>query len=409
MKLLHVSDWHLGRLTYGEPRAVDHDAVLAEIVDIAVRERVDLVVHTGDLFDGARPAYTDMERAISTLEALALQAPVVVIAGNHDSPALFQLFDRLLRQRSRIRFVDKPRAPGQGGILDFPMKDGTRARLATLPFVHANRVVDAFEESSRWMTDYADRIRAIAGALGKGLLDGYDGGKDVLLFAAHLFVANSTYSGSERRIHITDSYGSNAEHVPPVSYAAFGHIHKPQLLPGDIGRYAGSPIALDFGEAGEQKSVVLAELSPGRPPDVKVIPLSGGRPLRRVEGTLDEIEQLAPSVGGALCLVTVRTETPTPGLSEEVRKRLPNATLLQVHESCAALKVEVLTRESAEGPEPSLTDLFQTYLSTNGTKGSSVERALSTFSELLTAATEERLPSFAEEELVQKALTETPS
>ena len=69
----------------------------------------------------------------------------------------------------------------------------------------------------------------------------------------------------------------------------------------------------------------------------------------------------------------------------------------------------MLTRESAEGPEPSLSDLFQTYLANNGTKASSVERALSTFSELLTAVTEERSPTFAEEELVQKALGEQAS
>ena len=75
------------------------------------------------------------------------------------------------------------------------------------------------------------------------------------------------------------------ECLPAVSYAAFGHIHKPQKLPGTqvTGRYAGSPIQLDFGETGERKSVVLADLRPGRQANIDIVGLSGGRQLRRLE------------------------------------------------------------------------------------------------------------------------------
>ncbi|MGH9011146.1 MAG: metallophosphoesterase family protein, partial [Acidimicrobiia bacterium] len=78
MKLLHVSDWHLGRATYGEPRAEDHDAVLAEIVAIAAEQRPDVIVHTGDVFDVVRPAYTDLTRGVTVLQELGAIAPVVV-------------------------------------------------------------------------------------------------------------------------------------------------------------------------------------------------------------------------------------------------------------------------------------------------------------------------------------------
>ena len=95
MRLLHVSDWHLGRLTYRCSRAPDHEAVLAEICELARDLRPHLILHTGDVFDGLRPGYAEMTFAIEVLEELAAVAPVVVLAGNHDSPALFRLFDRL--------------------------------------------------------------------------------------------------------------------------------------------------------------------------------------------------------------------------------------------------------------------------------------------------------------------------
>ena len=244
MKLLHVSDWHLGRVTYNEPRAEDHDTTLAEIIALARSERPDLICHTGDLFDHARPAVPDMKRGMTVLQELAAVAPVVVICGNHDSPALFSLFAQVMGPDSRIHLIDKARLPSAGGLLRFDTADGHVLRLAPLPFVHANRMVDAFEDPRQWMAVYADRIHLIESALAKGLTEGFDNSRDIAVFAAHLYVAGARLSYSERPIHISDTYASRLEHLPAVSYAAFGHIHQPQALPGSAltGRYAGSPI-----------------------------------------------------------------------------------------------------------------------------------------------------------------------
>src|SRR5438874_7469775 len=119
MRLLHVSDWHLGRQTYGVSRAADHDKVIGEIIELARTSRPHLIVHSGDLFDGLRPAYTELDRGVSALQELAAIAPVVAVAGNHDSPALFRLFDRLLGPDAPIRFVDRARRPEAGGVLGF--------------------------------------------------------------------------------------------------------------------------------------------------------------------------------------------------------------------------------------------------------------------------------------------------
>lgn len=401
MKLLHVSDWHLGRTLYNASRAEDHEKVLGEIAEIARRERPDLVVHTGDLFESIRPAYEDMDRGIRALYALAEVAPVVVVCGNHDSPALLRLFAKLLGEEHRIQFVDKARAADDGGILTFGSRRGETIRLAALPFIHANRMVQAFERPDTWMVAYADRIKLIQENLWDGLNEGANYATDILLYATHLHVAGATFSRSERPIHITDTYASRVEHVPKVSYAAFGHIHKPQPLPGsENGWYAGSPIPLDFGEAREQKVVVLVEAEPGRPPAIQPIPLSGGRPLRKLEGALDDLRAAAPGVGKALCLVTVHTESPVPDLSEKVRDLLPEATLLEVVESCSARKAVALRKEDAQAAEPTFEELFREYLAETGTKGAPVDRVVSAFSALLAAVEHEEPARFPEEALL---------
>lgn len=383
MKLLHTSDWHLGRVTYNQSRAPDHDAVLAEIIGLAQQERPDLVIHSGDLFDVLRPGYSDIERGLAALHEIAAVAPVLVVAGNHDSPALFRIFQKLLGPAARIRFIDKPRVPEDGGILDYPLANGERIRVAPLPFIHQNRFIEGFSLPETWAGQYADQVHAIETMLGRGLADGADYASDVLVFAAHLHVGGASYSGSEKPIHIVDAYATRAESLPVVSYAAFGHIHKPQRLPGPVpGRYAGSPLQLDFGEEGEQKQVVLVEAKPGRPAEITDVPLRAGRPLKRVTGTLEELAARAADIGNALCLVTVRTDTTTMDLSRRVAEILPEATLLEVYEQSDRPAVTVVTRGAAEAArEPSNQELFAEYLATLTPPGS--KHTLGVFETLL--------------------------
>jgi DNA repair protein SbcD/Mre11 len=402
MRLLHVSDWHVGRQTYRCSRAPDHEAVLEEIVELAREVRPHLVLHTGDVFDGLRPGYAEMTFAVLALEELAALAPVVVLAGNHDSPALFRLFDRLQGPDPRIRFVDRVRPPREGGVLDLPGAEGEVIRTAFLPFVHANRMVDRFEDATTWTATYSERIQRIEEALERGLALGYEASRHVLLFAAHLYVSGARYSGSERPLHVSEAYATRLERLPNVSYAAFGHIHLPQPLPrrGVTGRYAGSPIPLDFGEEREQKEVVVVAAEPGRPAVVTPVALSGGRALRTIVGTLDEIRAAAPTVRDALCRVTVCTEEPVPDVARLVGELLPGATLVEVSEDCSATRLEVVEPKAVEADaEPGFTELFRAYLAERGTRGAKANRVLKTFETLIQAVEAEetaRLPAIDE-------------
>lgn len=410
MRILHVSDWHLGRETSGHSRVPDHDAVLAEILGLVREHKPDLVLHTGDLFDVARPGIDDMERGIAALQELAALTPTVVISGNHDSPALFNLFSRILStpgaafgsseaHARRLTFVDKARG-GAAGVLTFEVVTSSgpqRLRLSALPFVRDGRIVDTMEDPATWLTLYAERIQMIERALGLALADGYNVNTDVNLFAAHLHVAGATWSQSERALHVSDTYASYVDAIPPVSYAAFGHIHKPQALPGVVvGAYAGSPLQMDFGEEGETKRVVLVDAEPGRSARIQSIDLTGGRQLRSYDGPLDGLARLAPTWGNALTKVLIQSDTATPGLAELIRRMLPYATLLKVDESAADTRLAALSDEErpSAGSEPTVAELFEAFLAAHATAGVPAAAVQAAFGPLLTAAeSEEELPA----------------
>lgn len=393
MRLLHTSDWHLGKSLYNHSRRADHEAVLQEIVEHARATKPDLVLHTGDVFDSFRPGYDDMHLAVDTVRQLAELAPVVLLRGNHDSLPLFRLLQKLAGN-VRCAFVDQPRRPRDGGVMTFESRLGHRIRLACLPFVHQNRMIDAFEDPAHWTGEYQKRIRAIMEVLHDGLMDSAGEG-DIRVFAAHLHVSGAVLSGSERKVHVADDYAGAIEHLPAVSYAAFGHIHKPQPLPSTLvtGAYAGSPLQLDFGELGEDKSVVLVEAEPGRPARVERLPLRRGRRLREWAGTLAELAAAAEDLGDALCRLFIDTETPDAELSRNIAEAAPALTPVQVVERCAARTLEALDRADDEPVEDAgLGELFRDYLAERGTRDAPAERVLEVFSAVLSAIEVEDAP-----------------
>jgi exonuclease SbcD len=398
MRILHVSDWHLGVNTYRQERRPDLEEILSQTLQHAREFKPQLVLHTGDLFHHVRPGIEDIRLACETLRQLGELAPTVVVCGNHDSPAQLRFLDEFVFPGAGVRFVDVPRHPRDGGILDFEVGE-ERCRLAALPFVSAERMVEVFEDPRTWMTDYADRIRRIQEALGEGLRDGYQPERDVLLFAAHLHVTGAQMTRSERPLHVSDSYAAHSEAIPAVSYAAFGHIHKPQRLPGtQLGWYAGSPIAIDFGEELDQKLMLMVEAAPGRPAQVTETRYTPSRPLRRVQGTLEELLALT-DIGRSLCLATVRTDEPTAGLADRLRDAWPQCTLLEVVEDCAARRVEVLTANDRSGEhdaERPMAELFADYLAEIGTQDATRDEAMRAFERLHAGVQADGQPEFPE-------------
>jgi DNA repair protein SbcD/Mre11 len=421
MRLLHTSDWHLGRTVGRRPRDEDFDAVLAEITAIAQEARPDLIVHSGDLFDAYRPSAPDLRRCLGALRDLSRVAPVVVLAGNHDSPAMMEALDFAVNAFAtgpgpgsppRLRFVPCARHPRDGGILDYPARGGEqRIRLAPLPFVHQNRFLDSFTSPGTATRDYARHLREVQAGLTAGLRDGYRDGQDVLIFAAHLYVGGAIPSHTERRVDIDDTYATEASALPPVSYAALGHIHRPQAITGSAitARYAGSPLQLDFGEAGEDKSVVVVDADPGRPVRVDIVPLTAGRRLVDFHGTLDELRARAGQISDAFVRAVISGDQPVLQLAAAARDAAPGATFVSVDPYREAAQAAILDRTAADGDEQDLPELFRSYLAKAELPGAVSGHVLATFSDLLDDTGSEEPGHLGEENLLDAALSEAPA
>lgn len=324
-RVLHTSDWHLGVSVRNEPRSADHEAVIAEILRIARAAEPDLILHTGDLFDGPRPPMVEFGRAIRALRDLAEVAPVVVLAGNHDSATALEVlgialgddvaaeveagtYDPHAPGRHRIRIHHRPTLAEKGAVTAYPTAAGFDLRLVALPFVHANRLLTDFAALTDPNATYNDAIRTIIELLAGEAKRGFDPGTDVAVFASHLHVSGATTS-SERAIHVSEQYATEPAHLDPIfGYLAFGHVHVPQAVASGRGTYAGSILEVDFGEEGEQKRVVLADLAPGRPTSITSVPLTAGRRLHRIATPLSQLAEHAAAVGDGIVEVTVRAE-----------------------------------------------------------------------------------------------------
>jgi exonuclease SbcD len=413
MRLLHTADWHIGRITMGVSRKPDLQSAVQEVITIAREDKPDLIIHAGDLFDAIRPGWEDLQWGVDALRELAAIAPTVVLCGNHDSPQLFEFLSRLLPSSSNLRFIPKALPPAKGGIVEIELPRGQVVRLAPIPFIHQNRFIDGLEdEPAQWMANYADRVAAIQSELARGLEAGYDPARHVLLLAAHLHVTGAHFSkNSQRQITVSDTYATRGEQLPAVSYAAYGHIHQPQQLPGVVlGRYAGSIIPIDLGEEGEQKEVVLVDAEPGRAPEVTIRKINGGRVLRRIEGTLDDIAAMALKVGDSLCFVVAKTERTTPDLSERIRALMPDATFLGIHETADAQRVAVLSSEDVSSDkEPGFSELFRDFLRDHPARAGSAATIAQLFDSVLTSVQLEEVLRLAPLERLEAAAREAKS
>jgi exonuclease SbcD len=287
---------------------------------------VDAVLLAGDVFDSPAPP-PEAEKLVYDFLAQLIPARIacVVIAGNHDHPRKLQALARLL-EGLRIHIRSEVRPPGQGGVVSLASRDGAEeARIAVLPFVPERKVVDACQmlaPEHEWFEAYAERLEQVLSWLTRDLTPA-----TVNLVLAHLMVHEGKVGTGERALHIGEVYALNPQQLPAnVQYIGLGHLHRPQdVLAPSPTRYAGSLIELDFGEREQDKSVVVVEAHPGRAAAVELVPITAGRRLRDVHGSLAELTAMAPSFGDAYLRVRVRAEGPVPGLAEQVKELLPGA------------------------------------------------------------------------------------
>ena len=381
MKILHTSDWHIGKRLGRHDRMDEFHAVLAEVESIADERQADLVIVSGDIWDRPAPPTDALALGLQTLLRLAERRPVIGVAGNHDSPEFFEALAPLLRPFG-VHLVGIVKRPDEGGILGPDVLGGLPVLVACFPFLREGRVVDFMMDAGEWYRGYADRVAAITGRYNEALVQ--RAGADLVPILVAHFLVNGVKVGrdaprGERELHMGDAYAATPQAIPAgPQYVAMGHIHAPQTVPGTPvpAEYAGSLLALDFGEAGEQKRVVIVDAEPGRLAVAESVPLQTGRPLVRVNDTWDAIEARTDELAGAFLDLTVKASGTDMTLAERAHATFPfvvrvraqrplgaeRERLAKGHRSWEELYAEYYRREHDEDAPTDLLLLFRQVL-----------------------------------------------
>jgi exonuclease SbcD len=321
MRLLHTSDWHLGRTLHGVD-LLDHQAAyLAHLVEVVRSEQVDAVVVAGDVYDRAIPPVEAVTLLSDTLARLAELTTVIVTSGNHDSATRLGfgagLMKDTVRLRTRVAGLASPvTLPGGVLVYGIPYLDPDFARvdLADSPDALLVRSHEAVTTAAM------RRIRADAAARGPARV----------VVAAHAFVVGGQPTESERDIRVGGVDQVPAGVFAGADYVALGHLHGPQVVTGAEGtvlRYSGSPLAYSFSEQHHAKSTVLVDLS-GPTVSTELIAAPVARRLADVGGTLEELLADERHTDDWV-RVTVTDEHRPQDLFRRVRARFPHALVVQ--------------------------------------------------------------------------------
>ncbi len=300
MKLLHTSDWHIGRALYGRKRYDEYEAFLSWLAGLIEAEDIDVLLVAGDVFDNSTPSNRAQELYYRFLcrVAAAPNRHVVIIAGNHDSPSFLNAPKELLKFLN-IHVVGY--ASGQPEdeliVLSGPDHD-PRLIVCAIPYLRdrdirtaeagesvedkERKIIEGIRTHYRMVCEAAEQKRATLG-------------KPVPIVAmGHLFAAGGeTVEGDGVRELYIGSLAQVKRDVFPesIDYLALGHLHIPQRVGGsDFIRYSGSPLPIGFGEAEQGKSVTLVEFS-GQAPRVKNIAVPGFQELKTLRGDWQTISR----------------------------------------------------------------------------------------------------------------------
>ncbi|MGC5010327.1 exonuclease SbcCD subunit D [Streptosporangium sp. DT93] len=315
MRVLHTSDWHLGRSFHRESLLAAQGVFVDHLIETVRSERVDVVVVSGDVYDRALPSVDAVELCNQALSRLVdARVRTVLISGNHDSARRLG-FGAELIDAAGVHLRTDPGRVGEPVVVDDVAFYG-------IPYLEPELVRVAWELSERTHT------AAIGHAMSLIRADlARRAGRSVVL--AHAFVTGGHGSDSERDISV-----GGVAHVPVrvfdgVDYAALGHLHGRQRM-SDTVRYSGSPIAYSFSEAGQVKGSWLVDLGPGGFEDAVFVEAPVPRPVARLTGRIDD---LLSSPGHARhedhwLQVTLVDRIRPKGAMERLRARFPHTLAL---------------------------------------------------------------------------------
>ncbi|HMM21730.1 MAG TPA: exonuclease SbcCD subunit D [Selenomonadales bacterium] len=327
MRFLHTADWHLGRIFHNFHLTDDQAYVLEQFIQLARDVRPDAIVIAGDVYDRSVPPPEAVSLFDEVLTRLSLDigVPVLVIAGNHDSPERLGFGDRVLA-RQNIRMVGQVAAQVEPVVL---ADEAGPVYFCPLPYAEPAIVRERLGVDAH---SHEQALQAAVAQIGGKVPPGAR-----RVAVAHAFVAGGAGSESERPLAV----GAVAA-VPPAvfngfHYVALGHLHRPQPVGGEHIRYAGSLLKYSFDEAGHQKAVNLVELDKDGRVRLEAIALTPRRDVRCVTGYLEELLARGEKDANSsdYIAVTLQDRGPILDVIGKLRRVYPNVLQLERSESPA--------------------------------------------------------------------------
>ena len=373
MKLLHTSDWHLGKRLEDFLRIEEQQAVLQEICEIAECEQVDAVLVAGDLFDTFNPPTEAVDLFYKTLKRLSNNGcrPVIAIAGNHDSPDRIEAPDPLARECGII-FAGYPNSV----VPEFELESGLKVlhseegflelkppgitaplRLLLTPYANEFRLKTYLGQDNS-----EEELRTVLQKKWQELAEKYCDNKGVNLLETHLFVVKKGDELPEEPadekpiLHVGGAQAIYSENIPEqIQYTAIGHLHRMHRVdssPCPV-YYSGSPLSYSFAEANQKKYVLVVDVEPGKVATVQELELTKGKKLlrKRAEG-IDEVLLWLTENPDCLVELTMVTDT---YLTAQERKQLSAA-----HNGIVTIIPEVKNVSEFSGGNKKSIDLTKT-------------------------------------------------
>ncbi|MBQ9730423.1 MAG: exonuclease subunit SbcD, partial [Clostridia bacterium] len=341
MRILHTSDWHIGKRLLGRERLFEQEQVLNEMLAICNAQEVELVVIAGDVFDTFVPSAEAEQLFFKKIKSFAESGrAVLIISGNHDDgvrlSASAPISDEygvyfIGNDRRALPLVKRGKAypvrSGKGYAV-FENEKGERVFFSALPYPNEAR----FKEEKSELP-FAEQMRVWVEESANENTERFPS-----VLVAHIFAAGGVTSESEREISVGGARAVSIDDLPPFDYVALGHLHKRQKAGKGHAYYSGSPLQYSFDEAGTEKSVQVFDLSKNGVENLQIIPLLAGRKLVRLQAVgLESAHELLAQNAGALVELTLH-------LTEPLTRAESRA--LAEHENLVSLVADVQTQSA---------------------------------------------------------------
>ncbi len=405
MRLIHTSDWHLGRSLVTFKRYEEFEAFLKWLKQTIEARGVEGLIVAGDIFDTPTPTNRAQELYYSFLGSLVGSCcrHIIIVAGNHDSPTFLDAPKALFRAlnvhvvgtmsdnpEEEVTLLKSPEGNPQAIVCMVPYlrdRDIRNVEPGETLEQKGQKLLQGMKEHYAAVCAAAEKMRSEAGDI-------------PLIATGHLFTAGGRTIDEDgvKELYVGSLAHASTDVFPQnIDYLALGHLHVPQKVSGgDHLRYSGSPIPMGFGEAKQQKQVVLVEFT-GRRPQIEEIAVPCFQPLARIKGDMSEIsaelKKMRADSSNAWLEIEYTGQDILPNLQEDIFELVAGSEMSVVRLKNQRLVMKMLDRAATEETLDDLDELkvFQRCLEVNEVPDEQRSELLEAYNEIIAGLGEDDL------------------